>query len=33
MAKEYRDHLMRDYAQVYPHYGFDKNVDMVQKHI
>lgn len=24
--KEYRDHLMRDYAQVYPHYGFDKNV-------
>ncbi|MDU4335036.1 MAG: ribonuclease HII, partial [Finegoldia magna] len=25
MAKEYRDHLMRDYAQVYPHYGFDKN--------
>ncbi|KAK55267.1 ribonuclease HII [Staphylococcus lugdunensis] len=26
MAKEYRDHLMRDYAQVYPHYGFDKNV-------
>ena len=24
MAKEYRDHLMRDYAQVYPHYGFDK---------
>ena len=26
MAKEYRDHLMRDYAQVYPYYGFDKNV-------
>ncbi|MCA0117306.1 ribonuclease HII, partial [Staphylococcus epidermidis] len=26
MAKEYRDHLMRDYAQVYPHYGFVKNV-------
>lgn len=26
MAKEYRDHLMRDYAQVYPYYGFNKNV-------
>lgn len=24
-AKEYRDQMMRDYADLYPHYGFEKN--------
>lgn len=26
VAKEYRDHLMADYAKLYPHYGFDENM-------
>ena len=25
IAKVYRDHLMDDFAQTYPHYGFEKN--------
>ena len=25
IAKVYRDHLMDEYAKVYPHYGFEKN--------
>ena len=26
VAKEYRDHLMADYARLYPGYGFDENM-------
>lgn len=26
VAKEYRDHLMRDYDRVYPGYGFAENM-------
>lgn len=26
VAKEYRDHLMADYAKLYPEYGFDQNM-------
>lgn len=26
VAKEYRDHLMADYARLYPEYGFDENM-------
>lgn len=26
VAKEYRDHLMADYARLYPEYGFDQNM-------
>ena len=26
IAKTYRDNLMREYAEIYPHYGFEKHV-------